>query len=191
MNELLDTIIMFVDNLALPISLNKILSGHIIPVISNVLIMGIIWIAASIYLYIYKKDLKFSLLIVIGLFICSIIGNEIMKPILFHFRAFLSEHNVGIYLPEIGRYTFPGGYVMMSACSTVLIYYNEYKFGKYALGISVAICFLRLYIITTYPVDFFISLGLGILIGGILILFHLKKKKEYEEILDLSDKFHF
>lgn len=191
MDELLDTLVAFVDNLAMPISLNKILSGHIIPVLSNVLVMGFLWIAASIYLYFYKKDAKFSILIIVGLFLCSIIGNEVMKPVLFHFRAFLSEHNVGIYLPEIGRYTFPAGYIMMSVCSTVLIYYNEFQFGKYALGLTLLICFTKLYIITTYPVDFVIGVGLGLLVGGILILFHLKKKKEYEEILDLSDKFHF
>ena len=80
---------------------------------------------------------------------------------------------------------------MMSVCSTVLIYYNEFQFGKYALGLTLLICFTKLYIITTYPVDFIIGVGLGLLVGGILILFHLKKKKEYEEILDLSDKFHF
>ena len=38
MDELLDTLVAFVDNLAMPISLNKILSGHIIPVLSNVLV---------------------------------------------------------------------------------------------------------------------------------------------------------
>lgn len=191
MDSLLDTLVMFVDNLALPVSLNKILSGHIIPVISNVLVMGFVWIVFSICLYFYKKDKKFTVLIIVGLFICSIIGNEVMKPLLFHFRVFLSENGVGIYLPEIGRYAFPAGYIMMSACSTVLIYYNEKQFGKYALGITAIMIFLKLYIISNYPVDFFIGLGIGILIGGILILFHLKKKKEYEEIIDLNDKFHF
>lgn len=191
MDNIIDSIIMFIDNLALPISLNTILSNHIIPIISNVLVMGFIWIVASIFLYFYTRDKRVSILIIIGLFLCSIVGNEVMKPVLFHFREFLSTNGVGIYLPEIGRYTFPSGYIMMCASSTVLIYYTNKQFGLYALCITGLVAFLRLYIITTYPVDFFIGLGLGIIIGAFLVLFLMKKKKEYEEIEDLSDKFHF
>ena len=107
MDNIIDSIIAFVDNLALPTSLNIILSNHIIPIISNVLVMGFIWIVASICLYVYSKDKKVSVFIIIGLFLCSIIGNEVMKPVLFHFREFLSTNGVGIYLPGDWKIYFP------------------------------------------------------------------------------------
>lgn len=172
-------------------SFSQLMSAHIVPDILNVIVMGGVWILFAFYLYYYKEDLRLSVLIVIGLFICSVLCNEILRPILFHFRFTLEQSGIRMYLPEIANHRFPAGYLMMAASSIVLINFSEHSLGKYALGLGIFIAVVNLRVLFSYTLDFFYGIALGVIIGRLLINFYIKKEEEEEEFEEFEERFHF
>lgn len=173
------------------VTLRGIIGGHVIPVIVNTLVMGAVWILFAIYLYIEKKDSRLSFLIILGLFITAFLGNEIIRPVLFHFRAELDLDLLKLYLPEIENHRFPAGFFMMSASSICLIRYADYSLEKPALLAAAFITFINLHAVFSYTIDVVLGILLGIALGKFLIRFYEKKVEEENELMDLEDKFHF
>ena len=173
------------------ISLSGIMSQHVAPDIVNVFVMGAVWLIFALYLYYYVDDSRISILIVAGLVICSVIGNEILRPILFHFRFTLEQTGIRIYLPEIANHRFPSGYFMMSASSIFLIWYSDRSLGRYALIIGVFISVIHMHTVFSYTVDFFAGILIGLIVGRLLVVFYEKKEEEEEEYEELEGKFHF
>ena len=172
-------------------NLGLLFSAHIVPDIKNVFVMGFVWLLFAVYLYYSKRDLRMSLLIVAGLVIAAVVGNEIIRPILFHYRDVLDQSFLRIYLPEIDNHNFPAGYLMMSASSIYLLWYSDRNLGKVALGIGIFMAIVNMRILFSYTVDFFFGIIFGLLVGGFLAIFYERKEEEELELEELEDRFHF
>lgn len=191
LNSTLDNFIISIQNISMPDILSNILSVHVFPILIDMIFLGYIWILASIYLKIKGECIKAPKYILIGLFICAIIGNEIMRPLLFHFRLSLEASGISIYLPNPGRYAFPGGQFMMSVSSVIILYFANKEYGKYAFIATGILLFINLHDVFAYKIDFLIALILGSCIGLLLGFLRNRKVKEEEEFEEFANKFHF
>ena len=171
---------MLVRNLNMPEYVRTILLNHIVPITRNILTIGIIWVIISIMLLFTKKYKRFSFFIIFGLIICSIIGNEVLKPVFLNINQFVTDHSIPLLVPTPGRYAFPSGYIMMSVSSAMIMFYASKQMGIYASIVGFLVAFGELYILTTYPIDFLVGVIIGFIVGVILVLiYRLRYKRVY------------
>lgn len=187
-NSFLEKLGMLITNINMSDNAHAFLSNHIIPILKNTITIGIIWVIIAIMLLFTKKYKRFSFFIIFGLIICSVIGNEVLKPVFLRFNQFITSHSIPLFVPTPGRYSFPSGYIMMSFSSAMIMFYASKDMGIYASVVAFLVAFSQLYILTEYPVDFILGALLGFLVGFILVLiYRLRYKRVYFDFESYDD----
>ncbi len=164
----------------------------VMPFITSLCDNGEIWIVFGIVLLFFKKYRKFGIFLLVAMLLGSIIGNEILKPIIArprpcHILSMLPEMLIDI--PKITSYSFPSGHTMSSVVAATVLMRANKKFGFVAIPLAFLIAFSRLYLFVHFPTDILGGTILGIVIGFFTVTFGNKlwafvdkKIKEKREI---------
>ena len=152
----------------------------VMPVITSLGDLGIIWIAIAAFLFFYKKEKKWAVTMICALLIAFILGDCIIKPIIERLRPFLSNPHVVLLIPPPDGFSFPSGHSGSSfAAATVLCFYHK-KAGAAALLLAFLIAFSRLYLFVHYPSDVLAGSLLGVAVAFCTVWAARKLKKKRE-----------
>ncbi len=139
---------------------------------------GLIWIAIAIVFLCFKKTRKIGITMGLGLIITTIVGNEILKPLIQRPRPFDTPGALldgdSLLVSRPGQYSFPSGHTGSSFASAVAIVLYDRKWGIPALILAALIAFSRLYVYVHFPTDIMAGTVLGTL--SALIAFFLWRK---------------
>ena len=161
----------------------------VLPFITRLCNNGEIWILIGVVLLFFKKYRKFGVFVLVGMLLGSLIGNEILKPIIARPRPCHIYEMLPEMLVDIPKsYSFPSGHTTSSVISaTVLIMANK-KFSFFAVPLAFLIAFSRMYLFVHFPTDILGGIVLGVLIGLFTVFFGnklwelvLRKIKEIKE----------
>lgn len=143
---------------------------------------GIIWIISGVALLFTKKYRKHGVVLLLGLLMGSIIGNEIIKPIVARARPCTVDPSVQLLIERPSSYSFPSGHTTSSFVGATVLMKTNKKFGIPAVIVASLIAFSRMYLYVHFPTDIIggIVLGVAIGIGGMAIADKVKfpKKKK-------------
>ena len=126
---------------------------------------GAIWIAITGIMLISPKTRKCGITMAIGLILCLIFGNLLLKPLIARTRPFDVKTTLEIIIPQPTDFSFPSGHTFASFASACTIFKSFRKCGTAALIFAVLMAFSRLYLCVHYPTDVLAGSILGIIIS--------------------------
>ncbi len=162
----------------------------VMPFITSLCDNGEIWIVFGIVLLFFKKYRKFGIFVLVAMLLGSLVGNEIIKPLVArprpcHQLSFLPE--LLIDMPH--SYSFPSGHTTSSVIAATVLMRANKKFGLFSIPLAFLIAFSRMYLFVHFPTDILGGTVLGILIGFFTVSFGnklwdfiVRKIKERKEI---------
>lgn len=146
------------------------LLDKIMPIITFLGDVAILWIIIGIVIFSIKKYRKYSYMIFLALLLCFLIGNVTLKPLVARIRPFDAYPLInGLLINEPKDFSFPSGHTMCSFASAVVLLYFNNKIGLCGLIVSILIAFSRLYLYVHYPSDVLCGMVIGIINGIIAI----------------------
>ena len=140
----------------------------VLPFITTLCNTGEIWIFFGVVLLFFKKYRKFGIFVLVGMLLGSLIGNEILKPIIARARPCHVADvlpKMLIEVPKITSYSFPSGHTTSSVIAATVLMRANKKFGFFAIPLASLIAFSRLYLFVHYPTDILGGAVLGFVIG--------------------------
>ena len=125
---------------------------------------GIFWIAITLLMFIPRKTRKYAHVAAIGLLLCVICGNVILKPLIARVRPFdINTAMKSMLLVKAPTdYSFPSGHTQASFAVACSICYWNRKFGVPALALAMLVAFSRIYLYVHYPTDVLAGMAFGI-----------------------------
>ena len=143
--------------------------------------MGMIWIIISIILMITKKYRKVGNLSNLALTLSTIIGEVVLKNIVLRPRPFYELTNISLLIEKPLSYSFPSGHTGSSFAVAGVIgtLIKNYKIPVFILAILMA--FSRLYLYVHYPTDIVGGIILGLTCSYIVTYKFVKNKKSKSE----------
>ena len=127
---------------------------------------GILWIAATIVLFIPKKTRKIGIMSAVALLGSLIINNHIIKNIIQRPRPFATFPELQIIIPIPSEFSFPSGHTSSSFAAAAVFYRHLPKnLGLPSVILAGLIGFSRLYVGVHYPTDVIAGVVMGILLS--------------------------
>ena len=139
----------------------------IMPFISQIGNLGMIWITIAILLIFLKKHRLTGVVMIIALMLSVITGSIVLKPLVSRLRPCDVHPEITLLIPRPTDFSFPSGHTMSSFAAATVIFISNKKYGKYALALALSIAYSRLYLYVHYPSDILGGIILGVLIGVI------------------------
>lgn len=148
---------------------------NIMPFITKLGNLGMIWVIFSILLLINKKYRKVGIMCACSLMLSTVLGEGILKHLIQRPRPFIEVPNIHILVSKPASYSFPSGHTASSFAAVGIIWsqLKRYRFPALILGILIA--FSRMYLFLHYPSDILGGMLLGIT-SAIITLNVLNKK---------------
>lgn len=126
---------------------------------------GWFWILLTLLGFIPKKTRKYAHVAAIGLILCLLCGNVILKPMIARTRPFdintAMQSMLLVKAPTDG--SFPSGHTQASFAVATAICFWKRKWGVPALILATIIAFSRLYLYVHYPTDVLAGFCFGVL----------------------------
>ena len=124
---------------------------------------GIIWIVIALIIgMLNRKNLKITIMILLGLSMGLIVGNLVIKNLFMIDRPFIGNPHITLLIDAPLDYSFPSGHALSSFISAFIIFYNNKKWGILAIILALLISFSRMYLYVHYPIDIIASIILAI-----------------------------
>ena len=146
---------------------------------------GIWWISVALLFMIIRSRRKCGATMAVGLIMCGVIGNILLKNIVGRDRPCWIDKSVGLLINVPHDYSFPSGHTMLCFTSAVILAFYDKKLGIPALILSAAVGFSRMYLYVHFPPDVLAGMLIGIAIGVFSALamkqFVFERKKSLEE----------
>ena len=137
----------------------------VLPAITFLGNSGLIWIAAAILLFAFRKR-KAGTAVVLALILSVVVGNWGIKILIERPRPCDVDPSVELLIPHPGEFSFPSGHTCASFSAAVAIFKAlPRKFGIPAIVLATLISLSRLYVGVHYPTDIAAGLVIGILSG--------------------------
>ena len=124
--------------------------------------MGIIWILIGVLLLCIPKYRKDGVILLLGLLIGFLLGNVLLKNLVARPRPFVFKEDAMLLIKAPQDLSFPSGHTLSSFVATFSLYRTNKVFGRCALVLAVIIAFSRMYLFVHYPTD---------ILGGILLAY--------------------
>lgn len=146
---------------------------------------GWFWIALTLLGFIPKRTRKYAHVAAIGLILCLLCGNMILKPLIARIRPYdVNEAMRALLLVNPPHdYSFPSGHTQASFAAATAICFWKRKWGIPALILASLIAFSRMYLYVHYPTDVLAGICFGLLFAtiGLLISNRLfRGKKDWD-----------
>ena len=146
--------------------IQKVFDGQLfdflMPLLTTVGNMGIIWILIGVLLLCIPKYRKNGVMLLLGLLIGFLLGNVLLKNLVARPRPFVFKENALLLIKAPQDLSFPSGHTLSSFVATFSLYRANKAFGRCALVLAVIIAFSRMYLFVHYPTD---------ILGGILLAY--------------------
>lgn len=155
-------------------SINKYLKNKyldkLMPMITTMGNIGIIWIAVAIILLLNKPYKVIGGIVILTLAISTIIGEGIVKHIVRRIRPCNNGININLLISRPISYSFPSGHTSSSfAVAGVLsMYFHQYRIIFMAVAFLIALS--RLYLYVHYPTDVIGGIIIGILCSKLVLI---------------------
>ncbi|MDE7229767.1 MAG: phosphatase PAP2 family protein [Oscillospiraceae bacterium] len=133
----------------------------LMPIITYLGSAGAIWIITAAILLIFRGYRRNGVMMCVGLLLCFIIGNLLLKNLVARDRPCWINESVELLVSVPKDYSFPSGHSMVAFASTVILLHTDKRFGIPALILACLIAFSRLYLYVHFPTD----VAAGTLIG--------------------------
>ncbi len=123
-----------------------------------------VWILVCLGMLFFKQTRKCGVLMIISMFICDWLTEDVLKQIFHRYRPFVGVLDVTISIPRPRGYSFPSGHASHSFVAATMIYLHFKGPGRKALILAALIAFSRVYLFVHFPTD----IVAGALLGAIL-----------------------
>ena len=134
----------------------------LMPKISALGDMGLVWILCGMGIMISKKHRKTGAFLLIGLLLGLVIGNVILKNLFARPRPCWIEPGMLRLIQSPKDFSFPSGHTLSSFITAFVIFNHHKKWGTAAILLATLIAFSRMYLFVHFPTD---------ILGGILLAF--------------------
>lgn len=161
-------------------SLHNPILDVIMPLLSLLGNLGMIWFFAAALLLIRKEYRKYSLMIVLAIATAYLVGELMLKPFVGRPRPCQVNEMVPMLVPVPGSYSFPSGHSASSFAAAMVLLFDNKKFGVAGLVLAVLIAFSRMYLYVHYPTDVAAGILLGIL-SAFLVRWIYQKLERHKE----------
>lgn len=140
----------------------------IMPVITFMGNLGIIWVIIAIALIVDKYRVIGNS-IILTLIIGTIVGEGIVKHIVRRVRPCNKQDNISMLLKPIS-YSFPSGHTLSSfaAAEMLSLYFTQYRLVFMSMAFLIAVS--RLYLYVHYPTDVIAGFIIGVLCSKIIFI---------------------
>ncbi|MCT4565553.1 MAG: phosphatase PAP2 family protein [Maledivibacter sp.] len=151
----------------------------IMPVITSLGNVGLIWILISIIMLTNKKYGKAGKLAIYSLIISAVLGELILKNVICRPRPFMEIENISILIPRPTSYSFPSGHTASSfgAIAAFLKTIDSKIIIIPLVLLGLLIAFSRLYLLVHYPSDILGGIVLGLISAKIASKYLVFKRK--------------
>lgn len=148
---------------------NKYLD-KLMPRITNMGNLGIIWIVMAIALLLDEPYRMVGTVVILTLIISTIVGEGIVKHTVRRVRPCNHENSFNLLISKPMSYSFPSGHTLSSfAVAEVLsMYFGEYKLIFMAMAFLIALS--RIYLYVHYPTDVIAGIVIGILCSKLIFM---------------------
>lgn len=138
---------------------------------------GIIWIVCGVALVFSKKYRNSGIMLLIGLLLCLLVGNLLLKNVIGRPRPCWIE-NVEMLISVPSDFSFPSGHTYSSFVAAFVMFDANRRFGVIALMVAILIAFSRMYLFVHFPTDIVGGIVLAFLIyAGMKLILKLKSRK--------------
>lgn len=124
---------------------------------------GLFWIALTITLLCSKRTRKAGIAATVGLCLCFIIGNLILKPTVARLRPFQIKEGIELLIKAPRDYSFPSGHTLASVTTALIVFFYYKKAGAFLIAASLLTAFSRLYLYVHFPSDVLAGLILSVI----------------------------
>jgi undecaprenyl-diphosphatase len=119
----------------------------------------------------FKKYRRYGIFVLVAMLLCSLIGNEILKPIVARARPYHIDTAIELLVERPSSFSFPSGHTCSSAVGATVLTLANKKFGYAAIPVAALIAFSRLYVFVHFPTDVLAGAILGIGLGLVVSIF--------------------
>ena len=143
----------------------------VLPFLTTLCNNGEIWIVCGIVLLFFKKYRRYGIFVLVAMLLGSLIGNELLKPIIARARPCHIDTAVELLVKRPTSFSFPSGHTCSSAVAATVLTMANKKFGFVAIPVAFLIAFSRLYVFVHFPTDVLAGALLGISLGLVVTVF--------------------
>lgn len=136
----------------------------IMPIITMMGNLGIIWFIISIMLILKNKYRVIGIGVILALLLTTIIGEGLIKNIVKRKRPF-EESGEKLLINKPITYSFPSGHTASSFAALAVFIQMDSKMGIIVGPIATLIAFSRIYLRVHYPTDVIFGMFLGFSCG--------------------------
>ena len=90
---------------------------------------GWIWIAIAVGLLLTKKYRRYGVALSIGLALCLVMGNVILKPLVARPRPYDVYGEIELLIEKLSDFSFPSGHTYSAFCGATILYFMNRKIG--------------------------------------------------------------
>ena len=138
----------------------------VMPFLSRICDDGEIWILFGIVLLFFKKYRRYGIFVLVAMLLGTLIGNEILKPIIARPRPCHIYEMLPEMLVDVPKsFSFPSGHTTSSVIAATVLTRANKKLGFVAIPLAFLIAFSRMYLFVHFPTDILGGTVLGFAIG--------------------------
>lgn len=154
-------------------AINKYCRNHVLdkimPVITNLGNLGIVWVIISIFLLRTKTYKEVGIMILSGITLSTIFSEGIIKHIVHRPRPCEVIQFEDLLIQKPLSYSFPSGHTASSFTAAGIFDIMIRQYRPYVMVLAVLIAFSRIYLCVHYPSDIFAGIILGLICSVIII----------------------
>lgn len=158
-------------------SQNKIFDT-IMPFITALGNLGVVWIAISIILILNKRYRTIGLMCISAMILNAIVGEGILKHLIQRPRPFVTMPTIQLLIPEPRSFSFPSGHTSTSFVAVGIICSQLRRYKVQVIVLACLIAFSRLYLFVHYPSDVLAGIVQGLVCAKIVLSVYPLSVKE-------------
>jgi undecaprenyl-diphosphatase len=154
----------------------------IMPFITSLGNLGLVWIVISIILISNKKYRSIGLMCISALILNTILGEGILKHLFERQRPFVSMPTIHLLIDKPTSFSFPSGHTSTSFAVAGIIWSQLKKYRVYVVLLACLIAFSRLYLFVHYPSDILGGIVQGLVCAKIVLRGYTIRAKRIPDI---------